>query len=200
MNKPEDYHTESRLEKYLQSSELTLLDKEDKMRKFTDFYLATRAPLRAYLYSFLPGNDEAIEDCIQETGVVVWAKFVADWDLDAFQKFSYTTARFKALSWLKKNKPAQRVQLSPSIMEKLADKSIEVARDARLDRLQQCMEQLSEEKRAILEARYEEADSKAIGRLAKSLNRSVDGIYKQLERLRTVLKDCVSRKQESTRI
>lgn len=169
------------------------LGENDKVRRYTEYYLETRPRLKAYLSSFLGANESAIEDCIQEAGLVVWNKWDGEWDLDAFQKFSFVTGRFKALSWLKKHKPAKQLMLSPTVMESLAEKSLELQRDERLDKLKQCMEQLKPEHRQILEARYEDQSSKAVNALAKAMGRSVDAVYKQLERLRTVLRDCVSK-------
>lgn len=181
------------LGRYAEGSGLDELSANDKVRRYTEYYLATRPSLKAYLSSFLGANEAAIEDCIQEAGLVVWSKWDAEWDLDAFQKFSFVTGRFKALSWLKKHKPAQQMTLSPVLMESLAAKSLEVQRDGRLDKLKQCMERLTPEHRQILEARYEDQSSKAVNELAKKMGRSVDAMYKQLERLRTVLRDCVSK-------
>ena len=176
--------------------QLTELEKVDpaeldpKVRKFVAFYLQTRVPLRAYIYGFLK-NSEAIEDCIQETCIVVWDKQQEGWSLDEYQKFSYATARFKALSWLKKHQPKKHVQLSPAMMERLADSTLEVEQDQRISTLNDCLDRLSPEQRSILDARYEAADSQALQLLANKLNRKVDSLYKQLERLRTILRDCV---------
>lgn len=181
------------LGRYAEGSGIDELGENDKVRRYTEYYLETRPRLKAYLSSFLGANESAIEDCIQEAGLVVWNKWDGEWDLDAFQKFSFVTGRFKALSWLKKHKPAKQLMLSPTVMESLAEKSLELQRDERLDKLKQCMEQLKPEHRQILEARYEDQSSKAVNALAKAMGRSVDAVYKQLERLRTVLRDCVSK-------
>jgi RNA polymerase sigma factor (sigma-70 family) len=177
----------------LTNSELEKVDAaalDPQVRKFVDFYLQTRVPLRAYIYGFLK-NSEAIEDCIQETCMLVWNKQQEGWTLDEYQKFSYTTARFKALSWLKKHQPKKHVQLSPAMMEKLADRTLQVEPDHRISILNDCLDRLSPEQRNILDARYEAADSQALQLLANSLSRKVDSLYKQLERLRTILRDCV---------
>ncbi|PQJ29705.1 sigma factor [Rubritalea profundi] len=177
----------------LTNSELNKVDAaalDPQVRKFVDFYLQTRVPLRAYIYGFLK-NSEAIEDCIQETCMLVWNKQQEGWTLDEYQKFSYTTARFKALSWLKKHQPKKHVQLSPAMMEKLADRTLQVEPDHRISILNDCLDRLSPEQRNILDARYEAADSQALQLLANSLSRKVDSLYKQLERLRTILRDCV---------
>lgn len=169
---------------------------DPKVRKFVEFYLKTRVPLKAYLYGFLKSS-AAIEDCIQETCLVVWNKQQDSWTLDEYQKFSYTTARFKALSWLKKNAPSKHLQLSPELMEKLADKTKSVVNDERVTTLNECLAKLNDDHRAVLAARYESVDSKALATLAKKLNRKVDSLYKQLERLRTVLRDCVRKELQN---
>ncbi|WP_377136917.1 sigma-70 family RNA polymerase sigma factor [Rubritalea spongiae] len=172
---------------------LETLGENDKVRRFTEYYIVTRPVLKAYLSAFLASNDAAIEDCIQEASLVVWKKWDEQWDLDGFQKFIFVTGKFKALSWLKKHQPAKKVRLSNSLMERLADKTIELERDARLDSLHLCMEKLSPKHREILDARYVQQGGKAIGELAEKMDRSVGAIYKQLERLRTILRDCVSK-------
>ncbi|WP_018970230.1 sigma-70 family RNA polymerase sigma factor [Rubritalea marina] len=180
--------------RYSGGSDLEKLGEEDRVRRYTEYYLETRPALKAYLHAYLGANDAAIEDCIQETGIVVWNKWDEAWDLDGFQKFSYVTARFKALSWLKKHKPAKHMTLSPSVMDGLAERSSEMGRDDRLESLKYCMENLSPEHRQVLEARYEKESSKALSQLAAKMGRSVDAVYKQLERLRTILKDCVDKR------
>lgn len=183
----------TKLGRYLDLHALESLGENDKVRRYTEYYIVTRPVLKAYLYAFLAANDAAIEDCIQEASLVVWNKWDEDWDLDGFQKFIFVTGKFKALSWLKKHQPAKKVRLSTSLMERLADKTVELQQDARLDSLQLCLEKLSPTNREILEARYTHQGSKAIGELAEKMDRSVDALYKQLERLRTILRDCVSK-------
>jgi RNA polymerase sigma-70 factor (ECF subfamily) len=73
----------------------------------------------------------------------------------------------------------------------LADRTLQVEPDHRISILNDCLDRLSPEQRNILDARYEAADSQALQLLANSLSRKVDSLYKQLERLRTILRDCV---------
>ena len=166
---------------------------------FTKFYLATRASLRGYLGTMLH-NDAACEDCMQEAVLVVWNKRQEGWELEDFRRMAFTCAKFKALSWLKKHKPAKHLNLSPELSEKLAQKAADaasVAADYQLERieaLRACVEDLPSQQRALVKARYEEMDAEELARIAAAQNKKMNAVYKQLERTRAALKQCVERK------
>ena len=46
----------------------------------------------------------------------------------------------------------------------------------------------------ILQARYSQGSSEDLSKVAKQLSRSMNSVYKQLERLRTALKKCMETK------
>lgn len=170
-----------------------------EVEQFTKFYMATRASLRGYLGTMLH-SEAACEDCMQEAVMVVWDKRQEGWELEDFRKVAFTCARFKALSWLKKHKPASHLNLSPELSEKLSHKAAElsdVPMDYQLDRieaLRECVESLPENQREMVKARYESGNADALAALAKEQNKKMHSIYKQLERTRTSLKACVERK------
>ena len=193
------------------NSELTLSPKEETeslvglsiqggtasdVTAFTKFYLATRASLRGYLSTILH-NDAACEDCMQEAVLVVWKKRREDWEVDDFRKMAFTCARFKALSWLKKHKPAKHLNLSPELSQKLAQKAAEASdfpMDYQFDRieaLRDCIAQLPENQREMIKARYEDTDPDELARVAKRQKRKMNAVYKQLERTRNALRKCV---------
>jgi len=185
--------------KILPSSQQTLSQSEDA-RKFTSYYLESRSSLRAYLSTLLR-EQNAVEDCLQEACIVVWEKKQADWTLEDFRKVAFTCARYKALSWLKKHKPDSHLTLSPEMSSILAKKSAEIkfhqdtGLQDRMEAMRSCISALSERQQRILNTRYGEAQTQtSLTLLAKSLNTSVSAIYKQLERMRSVLKDCISNK------
>lgn len=168
---------------------------------FTKFYLATRASLRGYLGTMLH-SEAACEDCMQEAILVVWDKCRDDWQIEDFRKVAFTAARFKALSWLKKHKPARHLNLSPELSEKLSQKAAELSSapvDHQIDRIQAlrlCIEALPEGQRELVKVRYEESNPEALAAIAEKQNRNMNAVYKQLERIRTALRKCVERKVE----
>lgn len=185
----------------LSSSQQTQpLSQPEDARKFTQYYLESRASLRAYLFTLLR-DQNAVEDCLQEACIVVWERKQADWTLEDFRKVAFTCARFKALSWLKKHKPASHLSLSPEMSSILAKKSAEIkfhqdtGLQDRMEAMRSCVNSLSERQQRILNTRYAEAHSQtSLSELAKSLNTSTSAIYKQLERMRSALKECISNK------
>lgn len=83
---------------------------------------------------------------------------------------------------------------SESTLEKIADDA-PADRDweeSRLPVLQGCLGQLTADQRELIQHRYH--GEMPISDLADQLGRSVDALYKSLERIRKALADCVSRK------
>lgn len=178
------------------ASSLAIAGTSNEAAIFTEYYLETRPSLRAYLTSFIH-NHAAVEDCLQETCLVLWKKKEAHWTLEDFRKVAFTCARFKALSWLKKNKPASHLSFSPEIAQKLALKAAETVgadgdtQSERMEALLKCLETLPEEQRHLIEVRYDPAESEDLVQMAKKKNRTLSALYKQLERTRTALRNCV---------
>ena len=113
---------------------------------------------------------------------------------------AFTCARFKALSWLKKHKPAKHLNLSPELSERLAQKAAEASDVSaghqfdRIEALRACIAGLPEKQREMIKARYEDADPEELARVAERQNKKMNAIYKQLERTRSALKKCVEKK------
>ena len=88
--------------------------------RFSSMLIEVRPTLSAYLRTILRDSG-AIEDCLQEASVTIWQHFQQNWDLEDFRRYSFTCARFKALSWLKKNKPSTVVFLNPEVAEQISE-------------------------------------------------------------------------------
>ncbi|GAA5495714.1 hypothetical protein Rhal01_01893 [Rubritalea halochordaticola] len=176
--------------------------KHAEVKQFTQLYLAAQPSLRAFL-STIVRDPAAVEDCLQETCIVLWKKRDPSWDIEDFRRLAFTCARFKGLSWLKKNKPNLKTYLSPDITKKLSMKVAEhEQRNAnrlttRLDAMRHCLDLLSDKQREIIQARYESDQADALAKIASRMNRSMDAIYKQLERIRTSLRKCIQNQLSS---
>ena len=196
----------------IQSSQLDLKDasassgslsakefSDQKAQYFTQYYLTIQPALSAYLTSLVHSH-ATVEDCLQETCLVLWDKQQAHWELEDFRKFAFTTARFKAMSWLKKNKPNTLVTLSPELTEQLAMAAAEDCSNSpsqqsdQMLALQKCLEALPAKQKELLESRYTSEKKEGIKLLASRQNKTVASIYKQVTRLRSALRDCVERR------
>ena len=181
------------------SGDLATSSRFDLSQKFTTHYLESRVSLRAYLHVFLH-DEAAIDDCLQEAAVVVWQKVGADWTVEDFRRVAFTCARFKALSWLKKNKPNSLVFSEPDIVARLAERVMAGARsepgrsEERIAALRRCLDTLEPGQKEIIDARYDPQGRASLAELADRHGRGLASLYKQLERLRTLLRDCVERR------
>lgn len=173
-----------------------------EVRQFTQLYLAVQPALRAFL-STIVRDSSAVEDCLQEACIVLWNKRDPDWSTEDFRKVAFTCARFKGLNWLKKNKPNLKTALSPELTKQLSMKMAEqelrnkTNLTNRLDAMRNCLDRLSDTQRKIIQARYESEKADALTKVSANLGRSMDAIYKQLERIRTALRKCIQQQLSS---
>lgn len=167
---------------------------------FTFQWAKTQLSVRAFLNSFL-SDRSSIDDCIQEVALLAWKKGprgVAEGE--HFLAFCLACARRIAMGEVRKKYRNRSQQLSEETSAALADTVAlmeqEESREpaARISALQGCLDSLEPGPRRLLELRYSSKDHAALQNEAKATGKSMDAIYKKLERLRTLLRDCVTRK------
>lgn len=167
-------------------------------REFTDRWSLARGSVRAFLNGFL-ADKSGIDDCLQEVAVLAWKKGPSDGDASNFAAFCMVCARNVAMAEIRKKYKRQRM-LSPEMCLSLGEaignmEAEELARkESRMATLKHCMDSLEAAPRRLLELRYTSGDNSALLREAQDTGTSIDAIYKKLERLRKLLKDCVARK------
>lgn len=81
--------------------------------------------------------------------------------------------------------------------ETIAKRRIELmpAMDARLRFLDGCLEKLSADQRRIIEGYY--FRQLGVDGVAKESRRTVDAVYKAMQRIRRLLQDCIERAQKA---
>lgn len=157
-----------------------------------------RPKLATYLRAMLPDH-HAVDDCLQDAFVVMTQRY-ADASDDDLSPLAFTCARNKAHTWLAKNRAGKLSIIDPELMGKIAEAAAHIEEQqpveysARIFALRNCLDLLSAEQRALIEARYGGDRSVSLAVLADGKGRKLDALYKQLERLRAVLKDCVTAK------
>lgn len=143
-----------------------------------------------YIYAMLHNMSDA-EDVYQQTTVLLWEKF------DEFQQGTdFTSWALKIAYYNVKNfqrtQSRARVFFSDAVMEKVAASYQSVGpteSTERADALVQCLRQLPERHRALLQLRY--AESASIKQLAKQENKSEAAVSMVLTRLRKSLWRCI---------
>ncbi len=64
----------------------------------------------------------------------------------------------------------------------------------RISTLERCISEMPERQQALLMARYGSKDGESLEDVSKKMSRSMDAVYKQLERLRAALRNCVEQR------
>jgi RNA polymerase sigma-70 factor (ECF subfamily) len=181
----------------------SLAETERKQLVFTQQWTQHQAILRAFLASFL-GNSIAVDDSLQEVALVVWQK--GPWEVDAseFLAYSLACARRIALAACRKQGDIRLELLSPEAATLLADEVVfqeqqENSGPNELMRaLRKCLEKVKPEHRELLESRYSGESKEELHLISKRVGKSMDSLYKTLERLRERLRACLERGQNPT--
>jgi RNA polymerase sigma-70 factor (ECF subfamily) len=145
-----------------------------------------------YIFALLPHEEDA-RDVLQETSVALYRKF-AEYDPDKpFLAWAY---RFAYLEVLKHRERSQRRtrHLSRELIERLAREreEHEPVLQARLQALEQCLEELSPANRELIRQRYQ--GKARVEELVRHLGASRRTLFRKLDRIRRLLFDCISRR------
>lgn len=145
-----------------------------------------------YVFALLPNEHDA-KDVVQEVCIALYRKFH---DYDSERPFLPWAFRFAYLQVLKHREQQQRTVLSlgDDIVELLArerDEQTQVL-DARLQALESCLRELPKQDLQMVNGRYESAMS--MDELARLVDMSPRSLYRNLQRIRGVLLNCINGK------
>ena len=148
--------------------------------------------LRRYVYTLLP-HEEDTKDVMQEVCISISRKF-AEYDRSRpFLPWACRFAYLKVLKFHEQQRPRRMVKLPTEVLELLA-----IAREEeepvlaeRLVALEKCLGKLSDRDRRLIEARY--VDRTPTDEIATSFSQSRRTMFRNLERVRRLLFDCVDR-------
>jgi RNA polymerase sigma-70 factor (ECF subfamily) len=137
-----------------------------------------------------------VDEILQDAWLVAWKKldtfrYSGDQPDEEFVRWLCTIARYEVLDYRRKN--ATRLQLDERVIEELTALQFDKADyfEARHDALMKCIENLRARDKEIIRRRYQEDAS--VQDVANWIGRSIDAVYKSLNRIRTSLLACVER-------
>ena len=162
-------------------------DEEAFLRQF----MAEQRTMLRFILRYVPAVNDA-RDVLQETLVTLWAKRA---EFDATREFlpwACGIARFKVREFWRAQ-PRWEAFAQDDLMA-LIDARREVLEpeiSARGEKLRECLAKLPAEQRDTLHRYY--AEEEAVETLALREGRSVEAIYKTLQRVRRTLLDCIER-------
>ncbi len=157
---------------------------------FLTLLMKCEPALRAYARSLVPDWD-LVDEALQEASVTMWQKRGQLQSADGFVPWARVILRFKCLRQLEKLR-ARRPLLSDEMLETLAHRGLNRSVNEVSDReraLHTCLNQFSTEHRQLLLAPHRSTSS--VVKLAASLGKSPNALYKLLARLREQLTQCI---------
>ncbi len=157
--------------------------------RFLRLFLASERELLRYVMALAPRIDDARE-IVQQTAVVLWEKFD---QYDPSLPFTPWACRFAlniSKQWLARQQ-RWRAILDQNLAEQLLQRRAEMLpeMDARLRHLDSCLGKLPGDQRAIVDGYY--FRQLGIDVIAEETHRSVEALYKALQRIRKALQDCI---------
>lgn len=138
----------------------------------------------------LVGNRHDAEDVLQRASVVMWRRFATFESGTDFIAWATTVAFYEARNFQRVT-GRSRLGFDEALLDTLAAERALHARqwEARSDALEICLEKLSPENRALVEAVYTRGEDART--LAQREGRATQTIYNKLNALRRALADCV---------
>ncbi len=145
--------------------------------------------LAAYVFSMVTDWSDA-EDIIQDTWVRLWEQFDDYRPEEDFGAWACTIARYLVMAYRKRTQ-RHKLTFSSRVID-LLDEQVAAGRtecENRVRVLADCVRKLSDSARDLLRRCY--GRPVKIKDIARELNRSVNGLYLALSRIRRILHDCV---------
>lgn len=163
---------------------------------FLRLLLNSEREILRYVMAIVPRRADA-QEVLQETAIELWKKFGS---YDPSRPFAPWACRFaanKAKEHLRKQgrwKGFLNEEIASTLLARREQLASEL--DRRVGPLHDCMNELTENNRLLIERYY--FDQASIEEAASEVGRGVSAAYKSLQRIRATLMQCISAKLAST--
>lgn len=146
--------------------------------------------IRAYVRGAGISRPEDVDEIVQEVSLIAWQKFEQLKDVTEFARWACVIARYRVLEF-RRNRFRDRLVLNEKVFDLLLQEALDETeqQDARLRKLESCLNELPPASRKLVQAAYEPGAS--IDELALSVGKQANALYQQLWRLRQILRKCV---------
>lgn len=181
---PPDHHR-NRLEK--------TADTEQRLQRFLLLYNANYHRMYLFARTLVP-SEACVEDILQEVSLALWRKFDLFKPDTNFLAWAFRMIRIEVLEWQRK-KSRERMFFDDEFLNHVAERMTqqpEEQSNRRYEALVECVKKLSPRMSELLRRRY--FKHAEISEIAAQTQQSVEAVYQQLYRLRSMLRSCVSEK------
>lgn len=165
---------------------------DDRKREFVALLTRNERRLYGYILSLVPDWNNA-DEILQETNIRLWEEFGRFEQGTDFHAWALRVAYYQVLTW-RKNRSRQKLIYDESLLEEIRATQDEMndLLETRRDALRRCLEQINPESRRLLAQYY--GEGLRINEIAASMNRSVQAVYKAVQRIRSSLHGCIERR------
>ena len=165
---------------------------DETVQAFSRLLVANQRRIYGFILT-LVHDRSAAEDILQDVSALLWQKFDKFERGTDFAAWGMAVSRLTILNWRRKQKTVP-LPLDDQQFSLLADEAVAVSceHEARQDALQTCLQEVDNSGRELLTARFEMARS--VTSIADQLGRSRVAIYKRLNRIQSLLLDCINEK------
>jgi RNA polymerase sigma-70 factor (ECF subfamily) len=145
--------------------------------------------LFAYIMSLLRNPDEA-RDVLQNTNLVLWRKLDEYADIASFEAWSTRIAYYQVLAF-RRDRGRDRHQFSEALLSQIATAAEAETKgiDQRMVHLHGCIQELSDDHRELLVARY--TKQTPVRQIAETAGKSPAALAMALYRIRQLLLQCI---------
>ncbi len=160
--------------------------------EFVALFVRHEAAIHSFVLALMP-DFESAEEVVQQASMTMWRRFEQYEAGTSFRNWAFQVAKFTALNCLKTMRRDRHI-FSQQLLELLADQAQERADglDAQRRALNHCIERLADQDRQALATAYLEDNT--IKAAAILLGQSPNSLYKQLNRIRAALLNCIERR------
>lgn len=162
---------------------------EERYEQFVSLFTRHEPGLRAFVRSLVFSWD-AVDEVMQNTGLVLWRKFDTFDPETEFMRWACVVARFEVLAW-RRDKARDRHVFDEDLVNLLAEEAADEHEVLERERraLEQCLRKLPGKQRRIVMAAYE--PGVRLNQVAEALGKTATAFYKTLNRARGRLLLCI---------
>lgn len=168
---------------------MTTLSNYDRTPEFVRLQTKYQQRVFSFILTLVPHWPDA-EEILQETNMVLWEKMEQFEPGTDFVRWANQVAYFEVLKFRKRHQ-RDTTRFTEAFLEDVAEETISLSEtlQSQCDALAVCLQKLPDKDRTLISHRYlEGATTKSV---AETLGRSMDAVYKSLQRARSALLACV---------
>ena len=158
---------------------------------FFQLFTKNQSSIYSYILMLIPQVNE-VDDIFQDVASSMWEHFDHYKNGTDFCAWGIRIAHNKVIDYIRKRK-SNRVCYSEETIRLISDyqSKNEIAKEQRIKALENCVSKLSRNDKHLIQLKYnQKITTKA---LSERIGRSVNGLYKALSRIHSVLYLCIQR-------